>query len=345
MEELDVFLSWSKPASYQVAVALRDWLKDLLPSAKCWTSKDNIEKGRPWFKSIADQLAKSKIIIICVTPENVSSRWLAFEAGAVATKRDDSLICPFLFGVGTDALVGDPLSQYQATKNEKEDVWLLVKTLNDQHGQHDETVLRSAFDGKWPKLQRALNKIVIGSTPEPAKKPATPQTLSPEAMTILRESAKDQTGQIIIDEESDGMIFGPIMVNMDTPDYGKVTAKYRAAILELNRRKLIKNDDLSGKNFHITTEGYELAEKLLEGQPRTLSEADTIIELQTYVSKKFRNYSNTSITYSEVDADLRLPEGTAKRYLRTAAHKQGWDVETEGDTRAIFRHSRLSPRR
>ena len=57
-----------------------------IPS-NCWMSSQDIGKGKPWFGSISEQLAKSEVCIICVTPENLDSRWLMYEAGAIAHAR------------------------------------------------------------------------------------------------------------------------------------------------------------------------------------------------------------------------------------------------------------------
>jgi hypothetical protein len=68
-----------------------------------------------------------------LTPENLMSPWLLFEAGAVA-KRVDSRVWTYLFGLGyTD--VKDPLSQFQHTAATKEDTRKLIATLNHRLGE------------------------------------------------------------------------------------------------------------------------------------------------------------------------------------------------------------------
>ena len=70
--EHNVFISWSKPRSYQVAKALHDWLPNVIQSAKPWISSENVDKGTLWSGEIAAVLSTVRVGIVCVTPENVA---------------------------------------------------------------------------------------------------------------------------------------------------------------------------------------------------------------------------------------------------------------------------------
>jgi|ERR1051326_2559909 hypothetical protein len=48
MAELEIFVSWSKSGSRQIAEALKEWLPHVLPGAKPWMSSEDITKGVPW---------------------------------------------------------------------------------------------------------------------------------------------------------------------------------------------------------------------------------------------------------------------------------------------------------
>src|SRR5262249_27163513 len=86
------FFSWSGQASQQVASALRDWLKMLLPpSTDIWMSDEDISVGSRWEDELDQQLERSTACIVCLTPENMNSTWLHFEAGRIAKE-----VCPFL---------------------------------------------------------------------------------------------------------------------------------------------------------------------------------------------------------------------------------------------------------
>ena len=148
---IEVFLSWSKSASHKVAEAFKDWLPNIFPS-NCWMSSQDISKGKPWFGSISEQLAKSEVCIICVTPENLNSHWLMYEAGAIAHAKNGKLVCPLLFKVSPNEISGSPLGQFQATITEKDDVLQLLLTMNKEISTHiPDVTLRTAFQSAWPK--------------------------------------------------------------------------------------------------------------------------------------------------------------------------------------------------
>ena len=77
-----VFISWSGEHSRQIALALREWLPQALQAAKPYMSEKDTEAGGLWDVILATQLEGSDFGIICLTPSNLDSRWLNFEAGA-----------------------------------------------------------------------------------------------------------------------------------------------------------------------------------------------------------------------------------------------------------------------
>jgi hypothetical protein len=178
--EFEIFVSWSQPGSRQAAEAFREWLPRALPGVSAWMSKEDITKGRPWFAAVSEQLSRSKACLICVTPENVKSPWLFYEAGAVAHAMPGALICSYLIGVTPSALAGTPLREFQTTVFDKEDTRRLIRDLNRQlDTPHDEVLLRSAFDKNWTSLQKKLNKVVSAvNTPDKPDEPDDPDLSS-----------------------------------------------------------------------------------------------------------------------------------------------------------------------
>ena len=67
MPEFEMFVSWSRSVSHEVAGVFKDWLPEVLPGVKAWMSSEDITKGTPWFASISDQLSRSGACLICVT--------------------------------------------------------------------------------------------------------------------------------------------------------------------------------------------------------------------------------------------------------------------------------------
>src|SRR5579875_159793 len=113
---MDVFISWSGERSKYVAEALRGWLKQVIQAVKPWLSSEDILAGARWNVEIANRLSATKFGIICVTPENLDSNWLVFEAGALAKTIDDrTFVCPFLIDMD-EINPQHPLSQFQCKR-------------------------------------------------------------------------------------------------------------------------------------------------------------------------------------------------------------------------------------
>ena len=153
---MKVFLSWSGDLSRSIAMVLGEMLPQVLQIVDPYFSPD-IEKGARWAIDLARELEAAKFGIICVTPDNIDAPWLNFEAGALSKALDTGRVTPFLVGMRAANLRG-PLVQFQATVAEKEDVWKLVRSLNQKTEtfQLDETKLRKGFEKWWPELDEGI---------------------------------------------------------------------------------------------------------------------------------------------------------------------------------------------
>lgn len=191
---MDVFLSWSGLRSRDVAETLAKWLSKHLQAVEPWTSID-IEKGARWGRRIDERLERTRVGIICLTPENLDSKWIHFEAGALS-KAKDSYVCTFLLDL-TDAEVEFPLAQFQATKIDKEDISQLLHHINHQVERANEkplpdTLLAEIIDESWPQLEKKLHGVAA-SRPE-SKLPARPQeAILDELLTTVRRIERRQS--------------------------------------------------------------------------------------------------------------------------------------------------------
>jgi len=181
-----VFLSWSGDRSKAVADAVSSWLSQVVQAVEPWLSRD-IAKGTRWGPEVADKLEKSRVGIVCLTPENLDERWILFEAGALS-KTKDAYVCTLLLDV-KPIDVKDPLSQFQHTQAEKDDVKRLIGTINRAVGASDEKALADAlldevFETNWPRLADRLDKI-RSSNPLPDKVRSERELLE-EMLEILR---------------------------------------------------------------------------------------------------------------------------------------------------------------
>lgn len=147
---MNIFLCHSGNQSLKVAEALYYWLPRVLQNTKPFISNEGIPKGQPWMKDLGDHLEKTSIGIICLTPENLRSTWIHFEAGALFKGSGESHICTYLFDV-EERDVAMPLSYFQLTKAEKEDTFRLIKKINLLQNEQSipDDILNDTFEKFW----------------------------------------------------------------------------------------------------------------------------------------------------------------------------------------------------
>ena len=107
-----IFISWSGEVSHGIADCLRQTLP-LIYRVQPWLSTRDLPLGRPWLSELLGQLQQCDIGILVVTPENIESSWMQFEAGALCKNFGHSRVFPFLVGLDHGSLRG-PFSQFQA---------------------------------------------------------------------------------------------------------------------------------------------------------------------------------------------------------------------------------------
>jgi hypothetical protein len=185
---MDVFISWSGPRSGAVANALRSWLPLIINALKPWLSSADIDKGARWGMDIAQRLQAAKAGIICLTPSNVHSDWILFEAGALSKTVPNTYVCPLLIDIEPSDIKG-PLAQFQATRADKVDLLKLVKTLNQGLGESalEESQIQVAFEAFWPEIKTKLDKL-------PADEPsARPQRTDRDLLEEILDFARNQS--------------------------------------------------------------------------------------------------------------------------------------------------------
>jgi hypothetical protein len=191
---MDVFISWSGERSRATAEALRGWLPKIINALKPWLSSADIDKGARWGTDVASRLETAKASIICLTPSNLHSDWILFEAGALSKTLQNTFVCPFLIGLEPSD-IKQPLAQFQATRAVKGDVLKLLKTLNKAIGNLalDDEHIKEVFEVWWPKLESQLTKLpkdeVTGETRR------SDRELLEEVLSLLRSQARENTPQ------------------------------------------------------------------------------------------------------------------------------------------------------
>lgn len=191
---MQIFISWSGEQSKAVAELLNEWIPCVIQAIKPWISTTEIDKGAVWFNEITNQLKETSVGIVCVTKENRDRPWLLFEAGALLKRVSKNRVCTFLVDLKyTD--VKDPLAQFNHTVCEKEDVYKLLKTINDsmESGNLEEPRLRKILETNWPEFETRFGAILKDNAAlqtQPDKPKRDPDDIMAEILVNTRQLNK-----------------------------------------------------------------------------------------------------------------------------------------------------------
>lgn len=195
---MKVFFCWSGKKSQEVATTLSSWMKQVIQAIEPWVSTET-EKGTKWQQEIGDHLDEAKAGIVCLTPDNLDSNWVHFEAGALAKT---TRVFTFLLNLQTTD-VKNPLAWFQWTKTEEADVRKLMHDLDKLVGETEgralgEKTVDEIFDNNWARLQEKLLQIADKQAEERA--PRRPQeellTEALEGIRVIIGSQRTSTGEL-----------------------------------------------------------------------------------------------------------------------------------------------------
>jgi hypothetical protein len=144
---------------------------------------------------------------------------LNFEAGALSKSVDTSRVSPFLLGLRPAELTG-PLSQFQATLPNLEDVTRLVKSMNVVTERPiDESRLLDGVQMWWPRLEEQLSAASSREVGPGAEPKRDTQEMVAELLEITRGMQRRLVeGGIlnIMRYDPERMFPNPLGVNLDT---------------------------------------------------------------------------------------------------------------------------------
>ena len=166
---MKIFLGWSGTISQQIALFLKEWFPCVINATRPFLSSEDIRKGRRWLIEISKELEECDFGIICLTPENLESPWILFEAGALSKSLAQSNVCTLLTGGLRPENVKEPLSNFQHTVLTKDDFRKLVVSVNGclKEGKLDEKTLATVFETWWPKIEGDINNVVRSTSEAP----------------------------------------------------------------------------------------------------------------------------------------------------------------------------------
>lgn len=189
---MEIFISWSGERSRAIAEALREWLPKIMNSVKPWMSQTDISKGSRWDPDIGQHLDSAQAGIFCLTPSNLKSETILFEAGAISKSVNESRVYTLLAGLEITDLKW-PLAQFQATSLQKDDVRKMLCGINNDLAKlgepcPPEEILEESFELWWPKLEEKISKLPTDTArATPAR---TEKDLLEEILELVRSQAR-----------------------------------------------------------------------------------------------------------------------------------------------------------
>ncbi|WP_076403493.1 toll/interleukin-1 receptor domain-containing protein [Cellulosimicrobium aquatile] len=168
---MKIFISWSGRESRALAEGLKSWLEMLIQSADIYMSAVDNDPGIRWSSRVTEWLEDSQFGILCMTPDNLDSRWLLFEAGAISKKVGKSRVVPLLHRL-RPADIEPPLSQFHMANTTREGVFEMVQSINSQLDKPiPDEALNRLFESLWPTLESSFREAVPESSDKVPERP------------------------------------------------------------------------------------------------------------------------------------------------------------------------------
>ncbi|MBS0592960.1 MAG: toll/interleukin-1 receptor domain-containing protein [Proteobacteria bacterium] len=157
------FICWSGSRSRQLAERLSSWLPGVCGGGLSCGISTQFDAGEQWFAQLLRELDGANVAVICLTPENLESPWLHFEAG-LALRTGTERVLPYFLGPVVPDIKG-PLNPSQASPASADGTWRLVQALG-RIVQADEAQMRPRFEERWPELSRFLAGVAAPALSE-----------------------------------------------------------------------------------------------------------------------------------------------------------------------------------
>jgi len=179
----------------------------------------------------------------------------------------ESLVCTFLLDIEQADIGNDnPLSQFQGTKNSKEDVLELLKTINKAYGKEklDDEILEPTFEKWWPDFETKISSI-----PSQKKDGEFPVRKESELLAEILETVRNierKSGEPIRIIDASGNIFTSGTLSKVAYSLPLFDVQHQQDELELSSERLksllkkMKQADLNSKD-KLTSENLESLKK------------------------------------------------------------------------------------
>lgn len=157
-------------------------------------SEEDISAGTNWSERIKNELAETKIGIICLTPENQDAKWINFEMGALskAVNGDDTRVIPLLIGFEGTSQVGQPAASFNMVKMDQDGFRKAAKSINEviaEEHRREKTSLDMVSDVWWKNIKRDAEKAQA-KTPDALPAPRKQEEIIDEILQTVRSLEK-----------------------------------------------------------------------------------------------------------------------------------------------------------
>ncbi|WAH97793.1 toll/interleukin-1 receptor domain-containing protein [Arthrobacter sp. MMS18-M83] len=194
---MKIFISWSGPKSKEIAKVLKWWIEKTSQTSTAFVSESDIKVGTRWSDRITNELAETKIGIICITPDNQNAPWINFEAGAISKAVDgvETKVAPILIDFAEKTDYSGPLREFHLCLLNKEGLLELANTINDSllepktHSDVAET-----FDVWWERLDAKIQEV-HEAKPAPTQPKRDVDEVVAEVLDIVRDIQKRGSAQ------------------------------------------------------------------------------------------------------------------------------------------------------
>lgn len=158
-----IFISWSGERSKEIAENLKEFIETVIGSPiEPFISSSDINAGEQWALRLTDELENTHFGIICLTPENLKSLWIQFEAGALSKVVNRSYVCPYLVNLEIKD-IEYPLRQFQSVEADEKGTKKLIDTIflasSPAITSCKPQTIEKRFNKFWPEYGNKLKDI------------------------------------------------------------------------------------------------------------------------------------------------------------------------------------------
>jgi hypothetical protein len=169
----------------------------MLQDVRPFVSSHDLASGARWSAELSKELDEAAFGIICLTPDNLHSDWILFEAGAL-TKHVDGRACCLLFQQLGPADVSGPLAQFQNRRFERSEFAKLLSDLNILlPAPLAETNLAMIFEKWWPDLESNIHAALAQLPPSSESAKREPTDIFDELLVRVRNIQHQMKGVIM----------------------------------------------------------------------------------------------------------------------------------------------------